>query len=272
MVLVVCYGIKPRESITLRTLKKKEPVDSLNIKVWNNGPDTWSDDDLEFIDFENQEVFQDIRNASLSSIYNKFCLDLVDGYILILDHDSDLSGYVFLENDSVDIYCPYVCQNGQSLFPLLNNTLPSQGLEMRFKVLSTISSGMCISSRLVSEMMKKYGDVFDTSFTFYGVDTSFLIRVKKIRSLVIFMSEGSIEHDLSRLNVTESLSFFRVYERLIDAVILFRRYPSRSSLLGLLTQVKLSYKIVGCNYILKLVKIFILGRHPRSNVRAKDSD
>lgn len=269
MVLVVCYGVKPSESITLRSLKKKDLVNSLSVKVWNNGPDIWNDEDLKFIDFEDQEVFQDIRNASLSSIYNKFCLDLTDGYILILDHDTDLSRYVFLENESVDIYCPYVCQNGESLFPLINHMLPSQGLEMQFTVLSTISSGMCISSRLVSDMVKKYGDVFDTSFAFYGVDTSFLIRLKKIRSLVVFMSEGSIEHDLSRLDVMESLTFFRVYERLIDAVIIFRRYPSRSSLMGLLLHVRLSYKVVGCNYILKLIKIFILGRHPRSNVRAK---
>ncbi|HGZ2296241.1 TPA: hypothetical protein ACN03A_004509, partial [Shigella boydii] len=175
-------------------------------------------------DYYTLKVCQTINNESLSYIYNLFINEVESEKYILLDHDSILKYDYVLEclNSTSDCIIPNIIVGNNIQSP---KTYSIQSFNKGNTVLA-IGSGICISKKLCEKLRQVFGDVFDSRFYFYGVDSTFFLRLNKIgESEFIKISECVVLHSLSRLeNEAIKVKQFRIKERSYDQGLTLRYY------------------------------------------------
>ena len=262
-VLVVSYGCEPSESETVQTLLKRDDFDLLSITIFNNGPNLWEDSEINPLLELNVSIFQNLNNISLSKIYNYFIRNSCENYFCIFDHDTDVSNYVFNTEASYDLYIPRIYCNDKIVFPKrYDNSVIDQSCVIKSNDISTVTSGMNLSRKLIVRMLLTDQQVFDEHYSLYGIDTSFLINLSKLKIDVCV--QGEINHDLS--SQSDDISHFRAIERMFDAALTMRNYFSYGSILNVLSHWKKFRNEINSKDRSNIIKVLLTGRHPRSHM------
>lgn len=273
-VLVVLYNKKIKDSATVKSVLEIGNKQNLSLTIVNNGPEKIDD----FLDFKNKnpdfnsiEFREFLENKSLSKIYNNFINDNSDtDYYIIFDDDTIFKPDLItsLAESSSDMLLPLIISQSdqQIYYPTVSGkTISSEGI-IEVSGLMSISSGLAISNHFANLMSKEYGQVFDEHFALYGIDTSFFIRTQRYSTVlnsVTITCQGSILHSLSRTE-NKPLNGFRLKERLYDAALIARHYPSIKRNFYLFK--KLLQNLYRCNFsnVSLLIKCYVTGKHPRS--------
>ncbi|WP_409440386.1 hypothetical protein [Psychromonas sp. GE-S-Ul-11] len=278
-ILVLLYNNQPNESKTLNSLLSSV-VHYLNAKlvIWNNGPKSFKKTEVALYRNLGYEVFfeETLHNESLAVIYNRFlsCYD-AKRYIF-LDDDSNLTAPYILASCKSEVTCislPIISFKNQVVYPKIQNKPYYFGINItgKSKVIS-IGSGLVIGRDFAVFMKKNYGNVFDERFYFYGVDTTFFLRIfySKLTSRINIIP-GFI-HSLSRLEKeSNEVKSFRCLERSYERGLIFRYYYSNSKCILTLSKdlITIFFRV-----ILKqrqtinarsLCKAFFSGRHYKNN-------
>ncbi|WP_350628470.1 hypothetical protein [Pseudoalteromonas sp. CAL260-MNA-CIBAN-0059] len=275
-VLVVLYDIEFMDSITLNTLYRLNLAGKLsnqcNLVIHNNGPRSLKDKfNTCSLVLNLREQFcqvsfkEDKNNSALSHVYN----DLgKESSCLILDQDTTITlGYIsslesFMKTKE-ELLIPIVKVGSTFCYPKEKGKIVinmKEGIRPLNKVIS-IMSGTCIKPSLIDKLEQKFITTFDDRFAFYGVDTTFFLRCRRVKLKQYYLA-AAIKHDLS--SVTESeLSNFRLEERLIDSVLQLRVYPSLGAIKGALLFMMSINKIRLLKHAKLLFKVFLIGKHPR---------
>lgn len=272
-ILVVLYDKKIYQSQTLVSLKEL-PVNLNNFElvIWNNGPDELDKSEKYHCEFfaslEEKfcfvNIIETIDNISLSKIYNKFINDSKLEKYIILDHDSYLNiDYI---NDVINknnlLLLPKVLSNGQICSP---SKLPKDGITYPAKrKLSAITSGMVINHQLVSKMNKRFGSVFDEHYAFYGIDTTFMLRMRQLGLCNKISIIRGFDHSLSKNEFeSEQIKLFRSKEMAISTALTTRHYPSYSSYRRFIKSIIRSLKGKNDYPIKTMLSAYISGFHPK---------
>lgn len=262
------YNIDALSSKTINGfLNSKLSFHDVNLVVWNNGPQLYNSFDLSALNRKGITVFlhQTIENKPLSYVYNEFISHYRSDYYVILDHDSSVTD-LYLESVirfDEDVGVPAISVNGKHVSPAINGVF-SQGPYTSKQRLIAIGSGIVFSNNIVSLLNIKYGNVFDSAFALYGIDTSFFLRLFQLQLIDKARMLPGFSHSLSRL-VSESKeqTNFRNKERSYDVGITLRRY---FSLFQLWYTIKILIKIlIGKSKFRPwiIIKSFFSGIHPR---------
>lgn len=273
--VVVLYGCEISDSSTLNSLKEHiSNLDNQHITLYirNNGPQTVFFDEHYFSGFQRVFFTENINNVALSKIYNDaIAIDAFD-YVVILDQDSILECEFFLSlkkaiKDNVDLLLPKIIAKNIIRYPKLNRKIIEHGEYTSKEKLSSISSGLVISNRLIEVYENHFSDIFDERFVFYGVDSSFFLRLRKIKENVRVRCDGYIYHSLSSIDedINKKNCNFRLVEGLYDLSLQMRFYPRVSVLFYFLR--KLFYNIFSVknhDKAIIMLSVFFRGKHPRS--------
>ncbi|WP_417870482.1 hypothetical protein [Vibrio furnissii] len=234
-ILVVMYNCSIKDSRTVNSFKKYIPDVlynynvNLKITLFNNGP--CYIDELEVPDY--CEVVQIPKNKSLSSIYNKFIDSDNADFYAFFDHDSSISRhYLDLLFNNVsnskfpDVMVPILSDSsGKVWSPKVNGIYVDEPVEVSNNSLMAVGSGLCVSSELIKKFRIKFGEVFDSRFFLYGVDTSFFLRLNKISDISAIILPG-FSHSFSLREPSDSLSSFRRIERGSEIGLMCRFYEN----------------------------------------------
>lgn len=212
-ILLIIYNATLCASETLSSLFKADLSGAeLEIIIWNNGPQVLSDDDVNnYISHcktlkISTRIYQDIRNASLSKIYNNFINNVDYDFVSIFDQDTNINADFFqniVKNPSVDIICPEIYlinkENVKSS-PVynkakVNTDFVAQG-EFNANSIFTCASGLSLSSHLTQRVLKEYGFVFNEAYAFYWVDHDLFERLR-IFEHIHGVCIGKMYHDMS---------------------------------------------------------------------------
>ncbi|MDN2663506.1 hypothetical protein OW492_08960 [Psychromonas sp. 14N.309.X.WAT.B.A12] len=276
-ILVLLYNNQPNESKTLNSLLSSV-VHYLNAKlvIWNNGPKSFKKTEVALYRNLGYEVFfeETLHNESLAVIYNRFlsCYD-AKRYIF-LDDDSNLTAPYILASCKSEVTCislPIISFKNQVVYPKIQKKPYYFGINItgKSKVIS-IGSGLVIGRDFAVFMKKNYGNVFDERFYFYGVDTTFFLRIfySKLTSRINIIP-GFI-HSLSRLEKeSKELKKFRRIERSYEQALILRYYRKKPVATFLLIKHLLSvikrffFKQENRISIFSLYKAFFTGKHYR---------
>lgn len=273
-ILVVLYNKEIDESKTLTTLLNNfNHEESITLYIVNNGPRKINLSNSLSSRFESkfrQVIFKEYtENKPLSKIYNEFINNCCGDYFLIFDDDSEPQESYFdmLKNIKYDIVFPRIksLDDGFFYYPCSNDSTISKDGYLNISSTMSIASGLVISKKAISLMKKYFNSVFDERYALYGIDTSFIFRLRDVnskeRDILTFYSTGLILHSLSRTST--ELSEFRTIERLCDVAITTRFY-SRYYGYGVYIRKLLSSILKRKpKYLLILFSCFIRGRHPR---------
>ncbi|MCG3760579.1 hypothetical protein EXA21_09075 [Vibrio cincinnatiensis] len=232
-ILVILYDCRLEDSKTLLSLFSCEKINNYKICIVNNGPSVLGDNFL--FNFPNVELRQDcLDNRSLSIIYNEFISTYPSDYYVIFDHDTDISDSYFELLDDVlckrlvkDVYLPIIYDNNIRYYPVTNGKVFSE-LAGEIGNARTIASGVIFSNEIVDKVSGCFGNVFDTRFYFYGVDSTFFFRLNHLG--VTYYVTSSLNHSLSRNEKNEDSSYFRIKERSYDFGLTVRHYFSLMNL------------------------------------------
>ncbi|WP_163929967.1 hypothetical protein [Paraferrimonas sp. SM1919] len=274
-ILVVLYNCEISDSSTISSLINSfETLESLKgivqCTIWNNGPVKISTEKLkiEGVDFT---CVQTLNNNSLAKIYNKFILDNVSQNYLILDHDTTFEADFLLNAVNLkgrEVMTPIVKFNDRVVYPLWNKSVVEEegSYLSNLGFFKSIGSGLCFSKDIVNEYISKFGEVFDSRFYLYGVDTTFFMRLKTIDKVKIVV-KGEICHSLSKYeNETTSLTNFRIKERSYNYGLTSRYYGSllfNSVKIFLIPFQKLFFKRYKEVNFVMVLKAFLRGEHYR---------
>lgn len=142
--------------------------------------------------------------------------------------------------------------------------LPKKNTYRKNQKISAIGSGLVLSHELVTLLVKKYGSPFDGNFAFYGVDTTFMLRLKKLKLVDKVRVINGFSHSLSR-NEKESdeVKLFREREMALDVALTLRHYKSRSSLKRFFRKIKESNQGKNRYLVKEMFKCLFSGKHPR---------
>lgn len=266
-ILVVLYNRQINESETLRTLQEiDQPIDNCKLIIWNNGPTDLLSSDI--VPFENLgldcHIVETLENRPLSHIYNEFIQENESEKYIILDHDSSLSVEYWTAVNSMDdsLLLPKVISQGKVCSP---NKLPANGLRFRPRQkLAAITSGMVLSNDLVKKVKAMYGDVFDKHYAFYGIDTTFMLRMRKLALCDQIRVIDGFSHSLSKHeDESEATKLFRAREMAISTALITRHYTSYSSIRRFIKSIFRSIRKEN-NYPIKdMFNALISGKHPR---------
>ncbi|WP_420892357.1 glycosyltransferase family 2 protein, partial [Pectobacterium actinidiae] len=179
--IVVIYNSALMESQTIKAIFNSNQKDiKLNIIIWNNGPNLLKKEDIDNYISECKTrkistiIYQDIRNISLSKIYNLIIEKEPFDFFAILDQDTKISTDFFsniLENKEYELICPAIYlenNNNQLDSPVYSNSLeiiPSG--DFNANNMLTCGSGIAISHSLCEKVINKYGFMFDEAYAFY---------------------------------------------------------------------------------------------------------
>lgn len=270
-ILVVLYNKQIEECVTISSLcdslEKIEFEDrDVLIYIWNNGPST--------IDYNSASdrcqinLVETIDNNSLSVIYNTFINEIIARNYLLLDHDSVINPDYLREcfSNHEKYLIPLVMTSNGMQSPKFYR-MPSHSFG---KTMLAIGSGICLSKAACEELKKHYGEVFDERFFFYGVDSTFFLRINKIgNAKKIKVSSQNITHSLSRLEAEdESTTKFRVKERSYDQALTLRYYFSIFTFFTVLKKIIASVSKSKSEISLKFFMVaFFNGKHYKSKKR-----
>lgn len=208
------------------------------------------------------ELIQHLENKPLSHIYNSAIFSSDCDYYLILDGDSklsksyvsDLAGILSGKNKSY-IFVPVIESNGKICSPVCNDIYNIKSNEL----VTAIGSGLIISSTMKFDYMKHFGEIFDSRFALYGVDTSVFRRLRMLSKSNEIKLISGFEHDFSSMSEEHS-STFRKAERAIDLGLSLKHYFCFSLFKYFIV---LSFKYFDMKSIVLVIKYFLVGRHPK---------
>ncbi|MGU5629996.1 glycosyltransferase family 2 protein [Aeromonas caviae] len=240
--LVLIYNKILQGSCTLKALLHDDSkYHSKKIIIWNNGPSLISLDlDIASHHLEGIELIQTLDNKPLSYIYNQVIeLYPAERYIF-LDDDSQLTEkyLMAIASSNAGVAVPAILAHGEYRSPTVSGKFNPGPYQVTDKVIA-IGSGVGVRHDIAQKIKNHYGDVFDSRFALYGVDTTFFLRLHQLGlSDQVEMIDG-FEHSLSRLeSESQSMSQFRQVERAYDFALTMRHYtPWPKALFELLKQV-----------------------------------
>jgi len=285
--LTVIYNSSLSDSITLKSLldTKLDNIE-LNLIIWNNGPTLLEENDINdyLIKSRNRgiatSVYQDIRNLSLSKIYNNFIYKANYDFFVIFDQDSKINLSFFeniYSNSQYALICPaiYPQQNeGTHQFPSdyeQKEIITPLG-EFTLGNIRTINSGTAISKNLINTLNSIHHYVFDEKFAVYHTDHRFfdLIHDTPQSAILKGICIGQMQHDM-----TCELSLGELSERarleIAYAKMLLRMFRKQNPQKQIRRNLFYAYKMMkkdNLNFIsfLKLIKCVITKQHPRSRM------
>ncbi|MFH4676323.1 glycosyltransferase family 2 protein [Vibrio alginolyticus] len=268
--LVLVYNKKIINSTTLQTLLSSNVnFSSSKLIIWNNGPTSIS---LEIEDtireaWQSIELIQTLDNKPLSYIYNKV-IDTysADRYVL-LDDDSQLTEEYLnaVSNTQAAIAVPAIYSEGDFRSPTVRGVF-NPGPYSNTDTVIAIGSGISVSQDIVQKIKSHYGDVFDSRFALYGVDTTFFLRLYHQGLSNRVQSIDGFEHSLSRLEIeSKPMSHFRQVERAYDFGLVMRHYMPRSLAMFILFKKVIKFLIGRLSWVqIKIIfKAYMSGCHPR---------
>lgn len=207
-ILIVSYNIPVSEAATFLSLRSifsedKNLANSFHIHVWDNSSVDRSNDVADFfgavgIEYEYTSTPE---NLYLSKIYNKCAaLPVSDEYLMILDHDTHVTGAYLREAlrheiDGYHLILPRVYSTCRLISPavryyckgrLLNSMRPGHADS---KNLLAINSGMIINYSVFEKF------TYHSDLRFYGTDTWFMVNYERYFTSVMIM-ESELNHSL----------------------------------------------------------------------------
>lgn len=276
---VVLYGRLPKESETIVSLvrcSKELDLSNVTLLLWNNGPSCLKSTDREWLENQLSSVkirYQEtVNNLSLAKIYNSVSAEAGFDYYSFWDHDSILTAeYISqAQREVFDILVPLILVGGKSKLPkILGRRIEKKTTYDEFRGgLRTVLSGLVLSGSLISAYRSTYGEVFDSRYAFYGVDSSFFLRLDfcaRNNDLKLLVAP-SVSHSLSRLeDESSAIKRFRRIERGWDLGITLKHYLGTAAL-GALSREILKTVLARPNVSWKtFVKGYLVGKHPRSD-------
>ncbi|CAI0760708.1 Uncharacterised protein [Serratia entomophila] len=284
-ILIVLYNKKLNESKTLKSLLSYK-ISNAELFIANNGPKNLEVGDDDFYNqlvehFEKVQIANFIENRPLSVIYNDFIKsNAFSERFVLLDDDSDLPekfiNSINSKDDDFDLELPRIKSvvDGVTYYPLEHGRVITEDKD-NLDVQSTISigSGLIIRRSLVEKFSDAGRELFDERFALYGVDYSLfrIMRKIKVKNKIDFniRTHSYINHSLSR---TEGkTSEHTVNERLYDAILSARHYPSSNTIWILLRKI-IKYTLnLNFKKITYIFSVFIKGIHPRCAANKKVS-
>ncbi|WP_224717814.1 glycosyltransferase family 2 protein [Pectobacterium versatile] len=278
--IVVIYNAKIIKSDTIASIFLTNlDKTNLTVTIWNNGPELLSNDDIDKYREKcmslkiSSEIYQDIRNISLSRIYNFILSKGGHDFFVILDQDTKIEKNFFsniINNNDCDLICPqvYLENNDNKLdSPVYRDSLEHiPPGHFNAKNMLTCGSGLSISRSLCEKTLKHSGFIFDERYAFYLVDDSFLLNIQNF-DYVKGKCIGEIHHNLSGFgcdykDMKESSKLEHGYS------LILRKTNQRNKnniIKNIFHSIKYIYKSK-CTYTtaLKILKCSLTGKHPRS--------
>jgi hypothetical protein len=285
-VLTVLYNCALSDSATLKSILQAS-LDSikLNVIVWNNGTTLLKEQDIKNYLKSSQNkgittsIYQDVRNISLSKIYNHFINKLDYDFFVIFDQDSNINSSFFqniYHNSHYAIICP-------AIFPkqkIDKQCFPSD-FEQREQVTPlgefnlsntrTINSGTALSKNLINKLLVNHHYVFDEKFAFYHTDHRLfdLIHATPQTAVLKGLCIGKMYHDMTCELTLENLSE-RARLEIAYAKMLMRIYRAQNPKIEVRRNLFYAYKMkkkdkLSFKSFLKLLKCVMTKEHPRSH-------
>lgn len=273
--VVIVYGKTLQQSLTIQDLLKfKYPLSQLLIV--NNGPEKISENDLyiqQLGQIHHQVILQNqLQNKPLSWIYNDFIQSCTADYYVLFDDDTEINQQyqdILFNLHDVDLELPEIrarCDL-KPRFPLVNSKLLNQrGDIIQPNSIYSVGSGLIISNNIKNFFKEKNIEIFDSHFAFYGVDTTFFIRMNQ------FIQQGHqfklssntyLNHSLSLTE--EALTPWRKNEFIYENILTLKYYSSNMITMNL-KLIKLIFRKMKKGELAELkiaLKTFITGKHPR---------
>ena len=246
--LVLLYNKKIQHSNTLNQfLDSKLSFAHCQLTIWNNGPNSLLNQDV--ADFEalgfSVSIVETLENRSLAKIYNQFVDSVESDKYVILDDDSILNDDYLtdvLAANTDEVCIPIIRMNDEVKGPRINKKIvlaPSQ-FTNRARI-SAIGSGMVFGAKIASMLKQQESTVFDERFFFYGVDTTFFLRLNRSDEEFPLRVINSFSHSLSRYEKeSEKVRAFRKRERSCTVALCLRHYKPMVNGALLYTQYMLS--------------------------------
>lgn len=285
--IIILYNSKIKDSNTIESILNSN-INGINLHtiIWNNGPTKLSFEEqqnyLDKFDKYNIQlsIYEDVRNISLSQIYNSFIDREKYDFFSIFDQDSVLESDFFQNikmSRDFDVIIPLIYSAGwrtkesSICFPvdiktnrILQNEIFSLG------EIESISSGLTLSYRLITHLKNIQGYVFNAQYAFYAIDTSFFLDLKKLASLDCKgICIGKINHSLDfNLSDPEKVSPSRKLEMEYANVLnkIFYKNKTTVSVFFYLFR-KFVRKEYSLPVFIKLTKCLVTKKHPRSKNR-----
>lgn len=273
--VVIVYNKTLKESATLQGLSRfNTPLHHLVIV--NNGPNSVQKDDF-FIELQQRHervtLENYLENKPLSWIYNDLIEKNTVDYYVMFDDDTEINPeyehHLFhgLKNTDIELPKIYARVDKVQHFPMLNEQLLQQSGQIhQIKTIFSVGSGLILSDRVKHIFTEKYEHVFDQHFAFYGVDSTFFLRLNQmIKDGYEFniCSNTYLNHGLSLTE--EALTDWRKKEFIYENTLKVKYYSS-SQLMSRLKFLRLMYRKLSHFEFrdLKIViKTFMSGKHPR---------
>lgn len=276
--VVIVYGKTLQQSLTIQDLLKfKYPLSQLLIV--NNGPEEISENDLyiqQLGQIHHQVILQNqLQNKPLSWIYNDFIQGCTADYYVLFDDDTEINQQyqdILFNLQDVDLELPEIrarCDL-KPRFPMVNSKLLNQrGNIIQPDSIYSVGSGLIISNNIKNFFKEKNIEIFDSHFAFYGVDTTFFIRVNQ------FIQQGHqfklssntyLNHSLSLTE--EALTPWRKNEFIYENILTLKYYSNNMITMNL-KLIKLIFRKMKKGELGELkiaLKTFITGKHPRCNI------
>lgn len=275
-ILIVLYAKQLSESVTVKSIiaNQSNYHNKINLTIVNNGPanlhNTSEFISLNIDKFNTINIVEYLDNKPLSLIYDEFLTQSPKSYYyVIFDDDSQLSQFYLSELSSLsaDVIIPRILSkdDGNYYYPEISGRVVENVGPLNSKTLMSITSGLCLGEKTISVFTQKYKSVFDQNFALYGIDTSFFMRLRKcIANGENFnvVCLGTILHSLSRAS-GQTISDFRLRERLYDAAITARHYPSQKSIVYVLKKIVQNTILFKFDKVSLIIKTYFAGKHPR---------
>ncbi len=286
-VLIILYNCSLSESMTIKSILGSELNSiQLNMIIWNNGSTLLEENDIvNHLEASQKKgissfIYQDIRNTSLSKIYNYFIQKLNYDFFVIFDQDSNVQ-FSFFQNiyqyTNFAIICPAIYpkqKNDKQCFPsdFEQRELVILKGEFNLGTTRTINSGTAISKNLIEILLDKHNYVFDEKFAFYHTDHRLfdLIHETSETALLKGLCIGEMYHDMTCELPLENLSQHARLE-IAFAKMLMRMYRTQNPKQQIIRNLFYAYKMkkkdqLNFNSFLTLLKCVITKEHPRSKV------
>ncbi|CAG67528.1 MULTISPECIES: glycosyltransferase family 2 protein [Acinetobacter] len=273
--VVIVYNKALNESTTLQSLLTFTHAIQ-ELVIVNNGPEQLDEDEFFFaLKQKHSQVYLEnyLQNKPLSWIYNDLIEKYDADYYVLFDDDtiinSQYENHLFNTLDQTDIEFPKIFARVEHVqhFPVLNNALLKDSGELsNIETIFSVGSGLILSKRLKYIFIERFGHVFDQHFAFYGVDSTFFIRLNLLLSENIPFKITSCSYLNHGLSLTEeALTPWRKREFIYENTLKVKYY-SGNTFMARLKFIRLMYRKLSHFEFsdLKLViKTFLSGKHPR---------
>lgn len=281
--IIVLYNCNIEDSFTINSIFKTN-LDGIDLKllIWNNG-NTLLDEKNTAKYLENcqrekisTEIYQDIRNLSLSKIYNYFIGKSDYNFISIFDQDTVINHDFFQNiknNIDYEIICPEVYLSNKENIkssPVYNKGKVNTDFvdigDFSARSIFTCASGLTFSLAMIKKIKDKYGFVFDETYAFYWADHDLFERLSAFE-FVKGMCIGKISHDMSGVGnefkkMKEPTKLEHGYGQLLRRIY----YDNKAGLLqNFIYAIKFSKKAkCSIKSSIKIIRCALFKSHPRS--------